>query len=100
MQRLVIITLVVVELVLLSLLTLKPAEAKLSDSPMYTWGFAHVGSNKVVCKKLAFHPEKWTPPASANQGTVKLHSTTAIVNDSYCANLAKPVVASNQSPQN
>lgn len=95
MQRLVIIALVVVELVLVSVLTLKPAEAKLTNTATYTWGFGYVGSNKVVCKKLAMHQDNWTPPASATPGTVKVHSTTTIVDDHYCAKFPKPVVESN-----
>lgn len=96
MLRIVVVALVV-ELVLLTLLTQSPTDAASRKFENYMWSFADVSSNQVVCKKMVIYPEK----ESVYRGSksIKMYSTSIVVNDSYCANLAKPYQASSQSHQ-
>ncbi|HAA27307.1 MAG TPA: hypothetical protein DCE56_06030 [Cyanobacteria bacterium UBA8553] len=90
MVRLVIVFLVTVELVLLTAFALAPANATSTDVENYSWGFAYVGSNQVVCKKLAMHPQEQIQSQLDRRKVVKVSYDSTVVSDSYCANLAKP----------
>lgn len=94
MLRFVVVALVVLELVLLSTFVLPPADAAISDFENYMWGFSSVESNQVVCKKVVMHPEKKLQRQSSKDQVVKMRSRSTVVDDSYCANLAKPYQAS------
>jgi hypothetical protein len=106
MLRIVIIGLVIVELVLLTTFALAPAdaaisnaEAAISDVENYIWAFASLDSNQVVCKKVVMHPEKRLQRSSSKEQVLKMRSTSTVVSDSYCANLAKPYQAESQPAQ-
>ena len=90
MVRLVVVFLVTLELVLLTAFALAPAHATSTDVENYTWGFAYVGSNQVVCKKLAMHPQQQIQSQFDRRKVVKVSYDSTVVSDSYCANLAKP----------
>jgi hypothetical protein len=90
MLRFVVVALVTLELVLLSAFALAPAHATSSDFENYMWGFAEIGSSQVVCKKVVMHPEAQLNDRSSNRKMVRMDSTSTVVDDSYCANLAKP----------
>ena len=90
MVRLVVVFLVTLELVLLTAFALAPAHATSTDVENYTWGFAYVGSNQVVCKKLAMHPQEQIQSQLDHRKVVKVSYDSIVVSDSYCANLAKP----------
>ncbi len=94
MLRFVVLALVVLELVLLSTFVLSPADAAMSDFENYMWGFASVDSTQVVCKKVVMHPEKQLQRNSSKDKVVKMRSRSTVVDDSYCANSAKPYQAS------
>lgn len=100
MLRIVIVVLVTLEIVLLTALTLSPAEATTtSDYVNYMWSFADVGSNQVVCKKVVLHPEKQLKSDESDRQVVKMSSKSSVVSDSFCANTAKPYVAVTESDQ-
>ncbi|HBB31231.1 MAG TPA: hypothetical protein DDZ80_28275 [Cyanobacteria bacterium UBA8803] len=90
MLKIVTVALVIAELVLLTTLTIAPAQATLSDSEFYTWSFAYPGSNQVVCKQIVMHPEKQIQSPSSERKVTKISSNSIVVSDSYCANLTKP----------
>ena len=90
MLRIVVVVLVTLELVLLTAFALAPANATSSDVGNYAWGFAYVGSNQVVCKKIVIHPEEQLKSSSDRRKVVKVTYGSTVVSDSYCANLAKP----------
>jgi hypothetical protein len=97
MLRIVIVALVTLELVLLTALALPPAQATNSDFESYIWSFADVGSNQVVCKRVAMHPQEQLQ--SQNRRVVKMVSRSTVVGDSYCANSAKPYSIASPSSQ-
>jgi hypothetical protein len=90
MLRIVVVALVTLELILLTSFALAPANATSSDLENYIWSFADVGSNQVVCKKVVMHPQKQLKSQWDNRQLVQMSSSSTVVNDSYCANLAKP----------
>ncbi len=90
MLRIVVVVLVTLELVLLTAFALAPANATSSDVGNYAWGFAYVGSNQVVCKKMVMHPQEQIQSQLDHRKVVKVSYDSTVVSDSYCANLAKP----------
>ena len=84
MRRFMIIALATLGLVLLS--SLPPATAKMQVTESYIWGFAHVGSNQVVCKEIAT-ARLTDRPLPQDKQAVKIRSK--IVSDRYCAKLRK-----------
>lgn len=102
MLRIVFVLLVIVELVLLTTLALTPVNAAVSSPDNatagnvenYIWAFADLGSDRVVCKKIVMHPEKQLLRSSSDEQVIKMSSTSTVVSDRYCANLAKPYPAS------
>lgn len=99
MLRIVIVALVTLEIVLLSALTLSPANATTSDLETYVWSYAGVGNHEVVCKQLVIHPQKQLKDRSSKRQVMKMSSGSKIVNDSYCANSAKPYQVASQPHQ-
>ena len=89
MLKFVIVSLVALELVLLSAFALPPANATVSNPEIYTWNFAYVGSNELVCNKVVIAPENRELPSSSPMQAVNISST--VVDGSYCANSAKPI---------
>ena len=87
----VVVALVTLTLVVLTAFLVAPASATSSDFENYMWSYAGVGSNQVVCKKIVMHPEKQIQDRSSNRKVVKMYSTSMVVSDSYCTDLAKPV---------
>jgi hypothetical protein len=90
MLRNVFLALVTLGLVLLASFALAPANAATSDFESYTWSYASLGSNQVVCKKVVMHPGKQLQRSSSKEQVVQMSSTSTIVSDRYCANSAKP----------
>lgn len=90
-------TLVTLELVLLTTLAIAPAKATLSLPEIYTWNFEAVGSNQLVCKKVVVAPEDREVPPSFPRQAVNIRSV--IVDNSYCAHTAKPLVENRESSQ-
>jgi hypothetical protein len=90
MLRIVVVALVTLGLVLVTTLTLAPAQATSSDFENYIWSFAEVGSDRVVCKKVMMHPQQQIQDRLSNRKLVQMSSTSTVVSDSYCANSAKP----------
>jgi len=85
MRRFAIRALATFGLVLLT--SLPPATAHVKGTESYTWSFARLGSNQVVCKKIETVLEKEQPQQQAKQA---VHLSSTIVSDRYCANLVKP----------
>ncbi|MBD0343580.1 MAG: hypothetical protein ICV63_01825 [Coleofasciculus sp. Co-bin14] len=90
MLRIVVVALVTLGLVLVTTLTLAPAQATSSDFENYIWSFTDVGSDRVVCKKVVMHPQQQLRDRLSNRNLVQMSSTSTVVSDSYCANSAKP----------
>ena len=74
-------------LVLVLLTSLPPATAQMKGTQTYTWSFARLGSDRVVCKKINTVLEKEQPRTQDKQAG---HISSTIVRDSYCANSVKP----------
>ena len=74
-------------LVLVLLTSLPPATAQMPGTQTYSWGFARLGSNQVVCKKIDTVMEKDQPRTQDKQA---VHIRATIVSDRYCAKLVKP----------
>lgn len=91
MLRFVIIALVTCELVLLSAFALSPASAASNELAKYSWGFTSVGSSQVVCKQIVFHPEKELKSKNSDRKVIQMFSSSNVVSDHFCANLAKPI---------
>jgi hypothetical protein len=87
MFKYLIILLVTLELVLLSNF-FQPANATVKDAEFYTWDYAGVGSEKLVCKQVIIHPKKSLIPESSEMEPVAIRSQ--VVSDRYCASSAKP----------
>lgn len=87
MLRFIVIALVTIELVLLS--GFLPAKASSPPQALetYAWGYASVGSNQFVCKKIEAVPTESNLPLKDKQ-QVKMQSL--IVAQNHCAHLAKP----------
>ena len=98
MLKLVIVALVTLEIILLGALALSPANATMSDSALYTWEFAYVGSNQVVCKQISLLPKDRPMPPSSPMQPVKISSR--LVDEGYCANIAKPLIEDREISQN
>jgi len=96
MLRLVIVALVTLEIVLLSALTLSPANATSSSGELgnYIWGFADIGSTEIVCKQITIHPEKQVRSRSSDREVIQMDSSSIVVSDRFCAGLTKPQLAS------
>ena len=90
MLKFVIVGLLTLELVLLAAFALPPANATVSNPEIYTWNFAYVGSNQLVCKKVVMVPGNRDIPPSSPMQAVNINSK--VVDDSYCANAAKPLL--------
>lgn len=90
MLKFVIAALLTLELVLWTAFALPPANATIANPEIYTWNFAYVGSNQLVCKKVVMLPENRELPPSSPMQAVNINSK--VVNDSYCANAAKPIL--------
>lgn len=90
MLRFVIIALVTLNVVLLTALALSPANAASRDYEQYMWSFAGVGSNQLVCKQVAIHPDKELQSRDSSRKVIQMYSNAQIVSDRHCANLAKP----------
>ena len=86
MFKFLIIALVSLELVLLSTF-FQPANATITEPEFYTWDYASVGSEKLVCKQVIIHPKKSLIPESPME-PVAIRSQ--VVSDRYCAKSAKP----------
>lgn len=84
MWKFAIIALLTLELVLLSALALKPANATFHDSEIYNWDYASIGSDRLVCKQSTFHPRQKLMPEGSQRLPVAIRSK--IVSDRYCAN--------------
>ena len=84
MWKFVILTLVTLELVLLNALVLNPANATIRDSKIYNWDYASLGSDRLVCQQITFHPRKHLMPEGSQQQPVIISSK--IVSDRNCAN--------------
>ncbi|OZH51648.1 hypothetical protein AFK68_29600 [Hydrocoleum sp. CS-953] len=89
MLKYIIIGLITLELVLLSGFFRSPANATIRDSEIFTWDYASISNSQVVCKKVKFHPINRRLPESSDMEPVNINSQ--VVNDSYCADLTKPV---------
>ena len=89
MWKYIIIALITLELVLLSALVRVPANANIRDSEIFTWDYASISNSQVVCKKVKFHPTNKRLPESSDMEPININSQ--VVNDSYCADLTKPV---------
>lgn len=89
MLKYLIITLITLELVLISAFFRVPANATMRDSEMFIWDYASVGNPQVVCKKVKFHPTNRSLPESSDMEPININSQ--VVNDRYCSNLTKPV---------
>ncbi|HLO49582.1 MAG TPA: hypothetical protein VK211_14290 [Kamptonema sp.] len=90
MLKFVIVSLVALELILLTALALPPANATVSKPEIYTWNFASVGSKELVCKKVILAPGNRELPPSSPMQAVNINSI--VVDASYCANAAKPIL--------
>lgn len=90
MLKYVIISLVALQLILFTAFALPPANATVSNREIYTWNFAYVGSQELVCKKVILAPENRELPPSSPMQAVNISSK--VVDANYCANLAKPVL--------
>lgn len=90
MLKFAIVGLLALELILLAAFALPPANATVSNPEVYTWNFAYVGSNQLVCKKVVMLPENRELPPSSPMQAVNIKSQ--VVDDSYCANAAKPLL--------
>lgn len=98
MLKFLIFALVTLEIILLGALALSPANAMMSDSAVYTWEFASVGSNQVVCKQISLLPkDRLMPPSSPMQ---PVNISSIVVDKSYCANIAKPLIEDREISQN
>jgi len=82
MFKFLIMVLVTVELVLLTTF-FQPANATVKEPEFYTWDYASVGSEKLVCKQVIIHPKKSLIPESSEMQPVAIRSQ--IVSDRYCA---------------
>lgn len=87
MFKFLIILLVTLELVLLSTF-FQEANATVKDADFYTWEYARVGSEKLVCKQVIIHPKKSLMPESSQMQPVAIRSQ--IVSDRDCASSTKP----------
>jgi hypothetical protein len=87
MFKFIIILLVTLELVLLSAF-FQPANATVKDAEFYTWDYAGVGREELVCKQVIIHPKKSLIPESSEMEPVAIRSQ--VVSDRYCASSAKP----------
>lgn len=81
------VTIALSTLVLVLLTSLPPATAQMKGTETYTWSFARLGSNQVVCKKINTFMEKEQPRTQDKQAG---HMRATIVSDRYCANSVKP----------
>lgn len=88
--------LVMFALVLLSRFALAPANASTSGYENYIWTYESIGSNQLVCKKIVMHSGEQLTRPSSNEKVVQMGSTATIVSDRYCANSAKPYLASSK----
>ncbi|MGK7904110.1 MAG: hypothetical protein AB4352_22415 [Hormoscilla sp.] len=85
MRRFATIALSTLALVLLT--SLPPATAQMPRTETYSWSFARLGSNQVVCKKIDTVLDKAQPRTQDKQA---VHINSTIVSDRYCAKLVKP----------
>lgn len=92
MLRNVVLALVSLGLVLVTTLTLAPANASTSNVETYIWSFAPFEGNQLVCKQVVMHPERQLQRYSSKEQVVQMSSYSHIVDDRYCANSAKPLV--------
>lgn len=90
MLKLVILALVTLEILLLTVLAIPSAKATSSNLEFYTWNFASVGSNQLVCKKIVPLPQDRALPSSSPMQAVSINAE--IVEDRYCAQSTKPLV--------
>ncbi len=79
--------LITLELVLLTTF-FQPANATVKDSEFYTWDYAGIGSEKLVCKQVIIHPKKSLMPESSEMQPIAIRSQ--VVSDRYCASSAQP----------
>jgi len=89
MLKFVFAALVALGIVLLSSWVLPPANATFTDSEVYIWDYASVGSSQLVCKKVVFHPQNRPLPPGVEVQPARIDSR--IVNDADCNHLTKPI---------
>jgi len=65
--------------------TFAPARAAQPDSVVYTWEYASLGSDQLVCKQIAVYPKE-----AVQRGRQPVRIAAKIVNNKHCAKLTKP----------
>lgn len=90
MWRTVVVALISLGLLVLTTLTLAPAQATATDSEVYFWGYSYPNTDQLVCKKVVTHPAESVKSGSSNRPAVKMYSQSLVVGDRYCADFAKP----------
>ncbi|MEY3869857.1 MAG: hypothetical protein ACRCT1_18205 [Microcoleaceae cyanobacterium] len=93
MLKFVLVALVTLEVVLLTTLALAPANATSGNTEFYTWNFANLGSSQLVCKRVEMLKRDREMPPGVKSDPVNIDSI--IVDDRFCANLAKPILSNN-----
>jgi len=93
MLKFVLVALVTLEVVLLTTLALAPANATSSNTEFYTWSFANLGNSQLVCKRVEMLKRDREMPPGVKSDPVNIDSI--IVDDHFCANLAKPILSNN-----
>ncbi len=62
-----------------------PARAAQPDSVVYTWEYASIGSDQLVCKRIAVYPKE-----AVKRGQQPVRIVSSLANNSHCAEIAKP----------
>ncbi|NJL00170.1 MAG: hypothetical protein HC910_06210 [Spirulinaceae cyanobacterium SM2_1_0] len=68
-------------------LGVSPARAVQPNSVVYTWEYAHIGSNQLVCKQIAVYPK-----AAVQRDQQPVRIISKAVGDQRCAAITKPRV--------
>lgn len=91
MLKIAIAILVGLEVILLGAWHSVSASPPPQSSAHYTWGYASVGSDRLVCKKIAWNPdsERYSTP-DKTPGQVN----ALIVSEDFCTHLTKPSISS------
>ncbi len=62
-----------------------PVRAAQPESVVYTWEYASIGSDQLVCKQIAVYPK-----AAVKKGRQPIRIATKVVRDQRCAAIPKP----------
>lgn len=92
MLKALVIVLAVAGLVIFTAFGLAPAQATPHDSQVYTWSFASLGNNQLVCKQILIHPTQQIISDNTQRQSIKMYSHSQVVEDRYCSHLTKPLL--------